>query len=904
MFKCPKCRFWEIKEGNRFCSWCGAKLLDMKIYPEKMRFYLDKEKGTCSTKNKIVLENRGWTAIQGVSLAYDKTIFNISGQVEGVQQGEKRELAVEIPDSQKIELGMSSTIIVEVGKEKHYINTDFYYLPEWTLQLEDEVVLPLDGTRKQEYKPFRLYKFDDKSTLHFKLEKSELTVFEVDDIIVEGSLDFETKITDTQSHCVQGQLTIDNKEAILGKEQFVQFKIKGKYTQWESAFPFFIKFENPPDFFLMVNGTHYKQGSKEVIEIYAGIENKIIIKIINKSSQDLTLKGISLTPPFHEERGGIIFPRILKGQQELELTLKLDPREMNRDEPESQIIIHSGEIGERTIDFIIEKKESQPFDGYLSVDFGTTNTTIAYLEEGKIQFIALENIAEPAKSALSPSVIRYEKVKDTTPLRYSIGEHAKGLMILNPKSSVMAVKTRLGGKNIRILPVDESCGLVDFSPLDITTHMIQRLKEISENHLKRKINQSIITYPSKFTNIQIDQLKSAFEAAGIHVVRTIEEPEAAAIDFILKRKTNESKSRIIGVFDCGGGTTDITMIEVTEKTEHSIRQLHIDVLATDGHRRFGGNNLTEEIINMIEEKIKKEEFHLQGEDSKAGLRLFFKEEDESNEEMIKKMIPRGIDWEMEVRRNRNETWKAAEEWKIMMSNPDISEINKEISLKLVDKKDELIRATVGFRLEKREFEARINNKILEMIDKLKRMSEKTGKDFDLILLSGLSCQIPLIGHLFTETFGDIIRFSPDLKKCVAAGSLKYHELTALPGEVRLKVKRGKKLSSAAGILMSTCEGKKRFYEVFPQGTLLPTPLQKIQLPILRQMRVTIYQNLGTHEYFDDAPEEFDEMKKFDILIPGEIDDDTIDQGELYLQINEKLVPRISVKVGELVKDYN
>lgn len=908
MIKCPKCRSWETGEGDRFCSWCNARLLDIKVYPGKMRFYIDKEKNTCANKNKIHLDNRGWTAVRGISLAYDKTIFNISGQAENIRQGEKRELTVEIRQLDHVEIGMSSTIIVEVGKEKHSINTDFYYLPEWTLELENETVLPHNKPGQQPYKPFKLYKFNDRSSVRFRLKKSELTVFDVEDVRVEGSLDFETEITGMQPDCVTGLLKIDNEEVMPGKEQFVQFKIKGKYTEYQLDYPFFIKYENPPDFFLVVNGTHYKQGTKEILQIYEGIENKVIIKIINKSNQDLTLERLTMDCPFHEEIAGIVFPRVLKGQQELELTLKLDPQNMNAHMTETRVTIHSREIGRRIIDFIVEKKVSEPFDGYLAVDFGTTNTTIAYLEEGHIDFIALENTAEPSKAALSPSVIRYEKVIEKEPVTYSIGEYARGLMILNPRSSVMSVKTQLGGKDIRILPVDETSGLVDFAPHQVATHMIQRLKEISENHLKRKINQAIITYPSKFTNIQVDRLKSAFAAAGIQVVRTIEEPEAAAIDYILKRKTADNKSRIIGVFDCGGGTTDITMMEVKEETKDKIRRLQIDVLATDGDRRFGGNNLTEEMINLIEDKVRKKEFRLQGgegdSNSKTGLRLFFKEEDESNEEMIKKMIPRDIDWEMEVRRNRNETWKAAEEWKIMMSDPDIPDIDREISLKLVDKKDDLVQATVGFRIERREFEERINNKILEMIDKLKRMAAKTEKEFDMILLSGLSCQIPLIKHLFSEKFGDIIRFSPQLKKCVAAGSLKYHELTTMPGEIRLKVKREKKLSSAAGILVSTSEGKKRFLEVFPQGTTLPTPLQKVDLPVLPGMRVTIYQNLGTHEYFDDAVDEFEEMKKFDIMIPDDIDDDLMEEGELFLQINENLAPKMSVKVGELVKDYN
>ncbi|UCH94778.1 MAG: Hsp70 family protein [Candidatus Aminicenantes bacterium] len=898
---CPSCHQWEIKQTDRYCSRCGVLLRNFEAAPDKMRFYIDKEKGKCFHRNKICLNNNGWTKITGISIAGDESVFNIADSIETLDQGEKKEIGVELADPGTIEFGSSSLITIQAGDEKYNVKVEFYYLPEFTLVLEGEEV-------KQD-RIYKIYKFDSFSQIHFILRKSGLTVFQIEDVVIEDDR-CSIKLQKKREDFIEGVLTIQNDELDLDREEYIELTIKGKHTNHEARFPFYISIEEPPRLILMVNGHQYREGRKEEIELYSGIENQSHIKISNSGHQELTLEGITVEDPFVKNQVDIQFPERIPPETDRIICLKPDVEKVIQNKMKAAVILHIHEIKDKTIDFLVTKREAKDFDGYLAIDFGTTNTTAAYKTEDEVGFVFLENMKDIEQAYLSPSVIRYEKIIERKPEKYVIGETAKSKIILNPKSSVMSVKTRLGEKTpLKILPVDETSGMVEFYPREVTAHFISRLKEKIQVHLKEKVSKAVITYPSKFTQVQVEEFKQAFNSGGIEVVTDIEEPQAAALNYIIMKKEKGTAPYVIGVFDCGGGTTDITMMEVIESIKKTgkkrqQRVLDVKVLATDGYPRFGGNNFTGIIIDMMKEKIKNLDFETKYED-KEGLRLFFSDNDESNEDMIKRMASRGIDWELEVRKNRAEIWRIAEEWKIALSDNKTGKINSEISLQFLDRENNLVKESLGFVITRKEFETKIYGKIQEFADKLQRMSEKTKKTFDLILLSGLSSQIPLIYRIFTKNFNGIpITYTEDLKKCVVLGALNYYELAEIAAQIKLKFDKGEKLRSAIGIRMIADDGRRKFHEIFPQATSIPTPFKKIELPLERRQVIQVYRNMGTHEYFDDAPEEFDHLRKFNILIPGEVSDHSIEKGEFYLQVKEKLKPLVFVKAGKHEKEYS
>ncbi|MCU0286304.1 MAG: Hsp70 family protein [Acidobacteria bacterium] len=905
MPNCPKCRKWQIQKEDKFCSYCGLKLLDLEIIPVKIRFYIEKDK-KCAHKERIVLNNKGWMDVTVNSLTYDKSIFHFLNEIDVVHQSDKKELGIELINPRQIAAGSNSTIITEFGNEKHYINVEFFDAPRWELSLNGEPVKGLEL-------PQRIYKSngDSDTQVGFKLQKLGQSVFDIADILVENKDNrYAVKINKVADDFAEGIFTIhSSQEKKFKDKEFVEFKIIGKYTNYQVGYPFYYSMTAPPNFFLMINGERCNEEKKNYIEVCEGLENKFEIKIVNLGTEPLILEELAVEPPFDKQEVGFIFPRELPGGIDLPLILNLNAGEIQGDAVESSIKIITKEVKEKKIDFYIEKKILEEFKGILAADIGTTNTDIAYRYDNHNGFISLELNNDIEKASISPSVILYEKIVDRVPEKYSIGETAKGRMIYNPRSSVESIKTRLGetGK-IRVFPLEDSSGPIDYSPAEISYHMIQRLKEIAENYLKKRVTKTIITHPTKFTHIQIDQLKKAFTDAGIDVIETIEESEAVALSYIVRDNRERSDSYIIGVFDCGGGTTDITMLEVFENRKNGVRKITVNVLASDGDRNFGGNNMTESLKNLIVEKIQSKAFNLKREDGVdvKELKLYFREEDEKNLDMMKLMTQKGIKWEIQVRGNRVRLNQNAENWKIKLSDSEKAQIEEVISLDFVKSDNDMEKFECKILIERSEFEERIYNKILEFITKMKRISEKAGKEFDTIILSGMSSQIPLIQQLFYDHFGDIIKIPEDLnlKKCVALGALEYYDKTYNPGFIKLNFKRGKKLGSAIGIIMTAPNGKDKFCEVFSLGTLVPTPPEKINLPFIsRRMNIVVLKNLGTHEYVEEAPAEFEDIRQFTISIPEEIGDDNLDNSEILMEINEDLTPKLSLKQGNIFKEY-
>ncbi|MCI0471681.1 MAG: Hsp70 family protein, partial [Candidatus Aminicenantes bacterium] len=561
------------------------------------------------------------------------------------------------------------------------------------------------------------------------------------------------------------------------------------------------------------------------------------------------------------------------------------------------------EIKSKKFDFRIEKKKAGEFEGILAIDFGTTNTTAAYEKDASTWFIPLDEIfSDPQKKELLASVIRYVRIKDDIPQEYVIGENARSLMIFFPRSTVMSIKTRLGNKEkIKVWPAEKNSNPDEFTAVEITSHILERLKKMVENHLKKRVTSAVISHPSKFTHIQVQQLRTAFERAGIQVRDTIEEPNATAIDYIIenKEKTGKEDSYVIGVFDCGGGTTDITLITVQDSHEEAIRDINLKVLATDGDARFGGNNLTDIMMNILAQKIDNKEIKFIGEvEDSDGLRFFYKEADVSNEDMIKRMTPRGIDWEKIVMENRQALWNLAETCKIELSDDKEPVIKKSASFTFFNRNDEPGIFDIELRIRREEFEKKIKPIIEEFIKKLERMEKKTGKACDVVLLSGMSFKIPLFYQLFFKHYGNKVKYAADLKKSVVRGVVKYYDRTKNLGDIKLKFDRGQKLTSPIGIQKTNREGKREFFEVFPQGSDVPTKPKRINLPLRRSFLIKIMRNLGTWDIIEEAPQEFEVMATWDIVLPDNVADKELKTGKIYLQVDEALTPKLSIQVGD------
>ncbi|MBZ5619925.1 MAG: molecular chaperone DnaK [Acidobacteriia bacterium] len=236
----------------------------------------------------------------------------------------------------------------------------------------------------------------------------------------------------------------------------------------------------------------------------------------------------------------------------------------------------------------------------IGIDLGTTNSVVAVMEAGQPTVIANQ---EGART--TPSVVAFTKGGERL-----VGQVAKRQSITNPENTVFSIKRFMGrrfdevSEEMKMVPYkvvrgDNGDARVDISgkkqsPPEISAMILTKLKEAAESYLGEKITQAVITVPAYFNDAQRQATKDAGKIAGLEVMRIINEPTAAALAYGLDKKTNET----IAVYDFGGGTFDISVLEVGDGV--------VEVKSTNGDTHLGGDNIDQRIIDWIVSEFKKE----------------------------------------------------------------------------------------------------------------------------------------------------------------------------------------------------------------------------------------------------------------------------------------------------------
>jgi molecular chaperone DnaK len=236
----------------------------------------------------------------------------------------------------------------------------------------------------------------------------------------------------------------------------------------------------------------------------------------------------------------------------------------------------------------------------IGIDLGTTNSVVAVMD-GKDAVV----IANEEGSRITPSVVGYAKDGERL-----VGQVAKRQAITNPEKTIYSIKRFMGrrfnevGEETKRVPYKVVEGPnsdarieIDgkqYSPPEISAQILLKLKRAAEHHLGEKVTDAVITVPAYFNDAQRQATKDAGEIAGLNVKRIVNEPTAAALAYGLDRKKNEK----IAVYDFGGGTFDISVLEVGENV--------VEVLATNGDTHLGGDNIDQVIIDWLIAEFKRD----------------------------------------------------------------------------------------------------------------------------------------------------------------------------------------------------------------------------------------------------------------------------------------------------------
>ncbi len=357
----------------------------------------------------------------------------------------------------------------------------------------------------------------------------------------------------------------------------------------------------------------------------------------------------------------------------------------------------------------------------IGIDLGTSNSAAAILEGGRATIIPSAEGAGVASGKAFPSFVAF--TKDGQRL---VGEPARRQAPVNPEGTVFAAKRKMGTTE-KIKIYDK-----EFTPQQVSAFILQKIKADSEKYLGDKVEEAVITVPAYFNDNQRQATKDAGEIAGLKVLRIINEPTAACLAYGLDKTGKEQK---IMVFDFGGGTLDVTILDMGWDETH--KAATFEVLATNGDNYLGGTDMDNVLIDHITEEFKKE----------SGIDL-------KNDKMAFQRLR-----------------EAAEKAKVELS----STISTDINLPFITA-DASGPKHLNMSIERAKLEELVSPIVdrcrQPIIQAMRDAGQKTGSDIKVarVILVGGPTRMPIVQQFVEREVGQAIERGIDPMECVAMGA--------------------------------------------------------------------------------------------------------------------------------------
>ena len=376
----------------------------------------------------------------------------------------------------------------------------------------------------------------------------------------------------------------------------------------------------------------------------------------------------------------------------------------------------------------------------IGIDLGTTNSVVAVMEGGDPVVIT-----NPEGSRTTPSVVGFTKDGDRV-----VGQVAKRQAVTNPENTIFSIKRFMGRRHdevseeMKIVPYHvikapngdariEAQGK-QYSPPEVSAMILQKMRDAAEQYLGQKISKAVVTVPAYFNDSQRQATKDAGKIAGLEVLRIVNEPTAAALAYGLDKKKDET----IAVFDFGGGTFDISILEVGEGV--------VEVKSTNGDTHLGGDNLDQRVIDWMVTEFKKDQ----------GIDL-------SQDRMALQRLK-----------------EAAEKAKMELSTLSETDIN----LPFVTA-DQSGPKHLNMRLTRAKFEQLVDDLLERTLEPCRKALKDAGlqsSDIDEVVLVGGSTRIPKVQELVKRLFGKEPHKGVNPDEVVAVGAA--IQAGVLGGEVK------------------------------------------------------------------------------------------------------------------------
>lgn len=860
---CPNCRKWEVAAADIYCSWCRSILVDFEVSLDRRYAYVGEvisEPLTLTIKHTGTI---GTLHLDRISSDQEWLEINTRQLPNPIlQQGVKLTLPVEVdtmglPDGTHV---AEITINTPIGSR----TTTFEVVPKPEIQVftGDYTVL-LDGLPEDNLTgylavtrgivsvaglstdvPWAEVKLSNDATYPFLLDARSSSRLEFKFVMDENMLMAMSGGTLPAEH--RGNLVI-------------------KYIELdpERTDPFHVNCLLPPSLQIP-----QESGMRIKRDVYTDRREELYLTLQNgengeKGHAELQVLDIKIDADWIQPTAQISYPLSIPSGLFNQISFTITPKEIGDGRQNAKISFLTNTPGpnrQKDVYLEINVKQMPDFEGTLAIDFGTVNSCCATFDNlGQPKLITLESQdSNNQRPTIAPSVVLYNDRIDGNTRLYEIGSKAYSYSFqpLAAPSTVRQVKRNLG-KSMRfnISYYNDLSKQDSLTPKEVTADILKRLLERAEDELKGRIVSCTVSHPSRFSLRQIEDLKAALTACGIKTdnIATMHEPLGAALNYIQqKRVPKDNEQYHLMVFDFGGGTTDITLLHVTNRWDEE-QQIYVvtpKVLGATGDRWFGGEDVTDVVMELALEKYKEaiDKVYQTAEDSKKEIIIPFKAEDFVNDARRQGM----------ARDNRIYLREWAEAAKIALSEYGDDHPNPMTAVPVLSVLvDNQVKADQFFHKDIVPHQAALNEQIKPRLEKLMEMMRRLAVNNgivspDVILLSGKSSAFSIVEEVIKDEFhGSDIHRPDDLKECVVLGACQFSHEEAVSG-VYIDLEESSCLSattSRLGIRVNE-SGQIKFKEIIDAG--VPIGATGLKMPVSgvilkRQTRIRILENTGLED---------------------------------------------------------
>ena len=875
---CSKCNVgWQILEHDRFCGYCGCETFGFSVkWKEDPLFY----KGDTTDNLTILVENTGATSItfQPIQIHSGEALtLPDTDKPFTVKPGKIYTTEIHV-DSKKLKTEYQEKIIVcaqnvspnQGGIKSLELRT--LPLPEFTLK-PNSVPLQYPKSRETETVEFNI-EFQQNPFHIESIDSSEEWINSVDLSKAPESISLEINCNQLEKG--------DNLKTL-------RFKLRGPSQPIERPIKIQTKLlDEPPTLFVV---------SEENLEIIQDRETNHTIRLENIGEDPLRIKNIALADSSDLiQLPDLEFPITIEGgkHQNVDIIVSSVNTQPKTHPVKFIIISNCATTPKYQHTFNVSVKEREIYPHYLAIDFGTTNSGCAYIDDNtySLKLIPLEDrdtegIVNPNLSdiMIMPSSIIYRS-QSADGKNYDVGSKAETDRTdsVDGPYYISSVKRWLGFGWHRQFPNKQQ-----LQPADVVSHILKHIINKAEDYLEQqnipsKIMRCAITYPTKFNTKQQSALRQAFENIGITDLILIDEASAASMGIIFENYNNLPEDYRLLVYDFGGGTIDIVLSQVTKEGD----DITIEPIARDGDPKYGGDDVTQEIVVYV-----LNEYRRKIEEISPGHNFeipYF-----GPGEILRESEYPDID---NARRSNSATlYRRAEEMKKELGTLPETEFLASLEVSVgsdVKTLAELTQDIPGVKLSEDQFQQIIEpalNRTFAAIDTM--ISNNSERLPDLIVLAGQSSKMRFVKQLmeahFKNTYGEDIKIRLDEhpKTCVVMGAAQYSMPYTVPleesGDIKI-ISLSNKTHTRLGIARLKPSIGAVFGEIIPKDKLIPKDSKgTTSLPLKSWLTpLKVLEHFGVDNSLD--KNQVSPIDSYNLILPKDVPVETLSKAKLEMAV--------------------